>query len=191
MGSDFITRDFEMRKFTLTASICVLACANGALAQDNQIRVVQPDGSVQVIEIPVAPAAAPVPEASPQASHVMPSEPVELPTAEKIQEEEPKPEPAPKKKAEPKPPPEPTRAESHGRIPAPETPPALALPQSSEITRDMAVQLALPYAPPAMSLTVLPRDYNGRKVYVVTFRTETGPHDVLVDVITGEIIKPE
>lgn len=64
-----------------------------------------------------------------------------------------------------------------------------ALPKGHAITSDAALRLALEVAPPARSFEVSRRVYQDRPVFQVTFKTENGLHDVLVDAETGEILK--
>ena len=64
------------------------------------------------------------------------------------------------------------------------------LPSNTYIDRDVALRVALEYAPPARSFTVHDnRQYKDRIVYQVTFKTEDGPHDILVDAETGDVLK--
>lgn len=64
------------------------------------------------------------------------------------------------------------------------------VPNDIVMTRDIALRIALEYAPPARSFTVFEgRDYKGRIVYQVTFKTEGGPHDILVDAQNGKVLK--
>lgn len=64
------------------------------------------------------------------------------------------------------------------------------LPSNVKIDKDVALRIALEYAPPARSFTVYEgRQYKDRIVYQVTFRTEGGPHDILVDAETGDVLK--
>jgi hypothetical protein len=62
------------------------------------------------------------------------------------------------------------------------------IPPGTEITKEMALSIALDFAPPARSVTVLPRTHNGTPVFVVSFRTDDGIEDFLIDRQTGEPI---
>lgn len=64
-----------------------------------------------------------------------------------------------------------------------------ALPEGHAVTSDAALRIALEVAPPARSFEVSRRIYQDRPVFQVTFKTEGGFHDVLVDAQTGEILK--
>lgn len=64
------------------------------------------------------------------------------------------------------------------------------LPEGVVIHSDTALRIALEYAPPARSFTVYEgRQYKDRIVYQVTFRTEGGPHDILIDAENGDVLK--
>ena len=64
------------------------------------------------------------------------------------------------------------------------------LPDNIVITKDIATRVALEVAPPSKSFTVFEgRQYKDRIVYQVTFKTDSGLHDVLVDSQTGDILK--
>jgi uncharacterized membrane protein YkoI len=64
------------------------------------------------------------------------------------------------------------------------------LPSGVVIDSDTALRIALEYAPPARSFTVYEgRQHKGRVVYQVTFRTEGGPHDILIDAEDGKVWK--
>lgn len=64
------------------------------------------------------------------------------------------------------------------------------IPEGVVITKDVALRIALEVAPPSRSFTVLDgRDYKGTTVYQVSFKTENGMHDVLVDAQNGKILK--
>lgn len=57
------------------------------------------------------------------------------------------------------------------------------------ITMDDAKRIALQIGPPARSVNVYPADYLGQKVFQVIFKTEDGEEFVLIDRVTGEIVK--
>ncbi len=57
-----------------------------------------------------------------------------------------------------------------------------------EISERMAASIALETAPPSTSFTSMRQSYKGADVYVVTFKTPEGPYDVLVDVVTGDVV---
>lgn len=64
------------------------------------------------------------------------------------------------------------------------------IPDGVTITKDLALRIALEYAPPARSFTVFEgRDYNGTIVYQVSFKTDEGMHDILVDAQNGKVLK--
>lgn len=63
-------------------------------------------------------------------------------------------------------------------------------PGLSVISKDVALAIALENgAPPAHSVQVLPRTYEGRDIFVVQFRTENGLYDMLVDRHSGALIE--
>jgi uncharacterized membrane protein YkoI len=60
---------------------------------------------------------------------------------------------------------------------------------TAPITRDQALRAAIQVAPPFMRSTVMRGNYKGKPVYEVTLQTEDGEDTVLVDAMTGEVIK--
>ncbi len=58
------------------------------------------------------------------------------------------------------------------------------------LTRDDAVRIALKAAPPARRFQARQIVHKERPVYIVTFFTDGGPHDILVDAETGDIVQP-
>lgn len=70
------------------------------------------------------------------------------------------------------------------------SPSGFALGQSG-ITKERALFIALDNgAPPARSVQILPRNIDGREIFVVRFRTEDGLRDMLIDRLDGELIQP-
>ncbi|MAZ76961.1 MAG: hypothetical protein CMH31_06660, partial [Micavibrio sp.] len=64
------------------------------------------------------------------------------------------------------------------------------LPSGVVIDGDTALRIALEYAPPSRSFTVYEgRQHKGRVVYQVTFKTDGGPHDILIDAKNGKVLK--
>jgi len=64
------------------------------------------------------------------------------------------------------------------------------LPSNMTIDKDTALRIALEYAPPARSFTVHEnRTYKGKNVYQISFKTENGMHDILVDSESGRVLK--
>lgn len=74
--------------------------------------------------------------------------------------------------------------------PVPEAPKQAApvIAPGTVITEELAASIALDRAPPSSSYKVAKRTFQGKDVFLVTFKTETGPFDVLVDSTTGEVI---
>jgi hypothetical protein len=77
--------------------------------------------------------------------------------------------------------------------PAPPRPPRQKEVQQNiapgaEISERMANSIAFDAAPPSTGFTTARQAYKGKDVYVVTFKTEDGPYDVLVDVLTGDVV---
>lgn len=197
----------------LLVVIC-LVCAMPAHA--DVIRVIQEDGSTVEIDIPgavqVPPRPAPelVPDPLSDPLYEPLSEPLPEPvpvvapasvapdaTTEKLLETEVSPEqegaetiaqPEPVEPDYPRPdrkPRVPVVEKIEAAAPANKAGPVMTGP----LTRDQAVQVALDYAPPARRMQILPRIYEGRKVYVVAFFTDNGREDILVDMISGEIVE--
>lgn len=181
----------------LTLAVFVFVAPVAARAAGDEIRIVQPDGSVVVVKIPVAEPPKPPPVPSPQEVKAQQQEePQAKPSDNNVpyaQQRSPedgeKSAPAPAKKKPKKHENYSSKAESIGRIKR-EPEPAPAIAPGTEITKDMAVSIALEHAPPAGSISVLPRTHKDRQVYVVTFKTEDGDLDILVDKQTGEIVPP-
>lgn len=63
------------------------------------------------------------------------------------------------------------------------------IPAGTIITRDLALRAALEVAPPARGFLVYETVYKERPAFQVEFKTENGPHDVLVDKENGRILK--
>ncbi len=62
------------------------------------------------------------------------------------------------------------------------------IPPGAEITEAMAANIAMDHAPASRGYTVARQTYKGRAVYTVTFKSEEGPYDVLVDAATGDVL---
>ena len=163
---------------------------------DGAIKIIQPDGSVVVFKIPQAPAqpaqelpspepepVAPVPASPPLEQEAVqvrtPPKPVPLPVD--------KPEKTVTKKAVPQS--KPQEIVKRSAEPSQAVPPVL--PPGAEITREVAISIALQNAPPVRSVDAYPRSYNDKSVFVVVLKTESGNYDVLVDAQTGAIITPQ
>lgn len=63
------------------------------------------------------------------------------------------------------------------------------IPSGTVITRDLAVRVALEVAPPSRGFDVYQTNYEGRPAFQVRFKTDNGPHDVVVDAETGKVLK--
>lgn len=63
------------------------------------------------------------------------------------------------------------------------------IPPGTVITRDLATRAALEVAPPSRGFDVFGTTYKDRPAFQVRFKTENGPHDVIVDGETGKILK--
>ncbi len=78
-------------------------------------------------------------------------------------------------------------------IAAPAVPYVAPPPESAQaagvIGKNRAVAIALSHAPPASNYKVAGRMEGDRRVYAVTFRTEKGAHEVLVDAESGDILR--
>jgi uncharacterized membrane protein YkoI len=72
-------------------------------------------------------------------------------------------------------------------LPNQHTPPPRARLPDGRITPEEAQSIALENAPPARRSFVLERTYEGKKVYVVTFVGDSGNTDILIDAISGTI----
>lgn len=67
--------------------------------------------------------------------------------------------------------------------------PVVPVKPSGPITKSQAISIAMEVAPPASNVKAIPKVLEGRPVYIVTFRTEDGPLDVIVDYNSGDILK--
>lgn len=160
------------------------------LAQEggDAIIIINKDGTVTEFSIPGM--ETPVPEDDRQETSSEDSPP----TVDTASERPAPPKPSVKKEAPspkrtpPKPPSVkgPTKEESIGRVVKPAPAP---VQEGAKIDKDAALRIALEIAPPARRFLVSRRTYQDRPVFQVTFFTENGPHDILIDSETGEILK--
>lgn len=184
-----------MRRFLITASVLCFALP----AHAQEITVIQDDGTK--VTVPLEPMDTMLPG---EAEEAPPVEAAPVPPADKplhVEEVAPRPyvdriveqpqrvyedAPAPKssgkkskaeKSKHPKPPRVPTQKAVKN-----------SLPPGTEITERVATSIAMDAAPPSAGFTSSRQSYEGRPVYVVTFRTDDGPYDVLVDAATGEVV---
>jgi hypothetical protein len=181
-----------MRRFLITAS--VLCFALPAYAQDEgAITVIQDDGTKVTVPIegvdPVLPgetdappqAAAPVPPA--EKPLIVPEvetrfvDPIVEPPPRAVHEEVPAPKASGKKPNHPKPPRVPTQKAVKN-----------SLPPGTEISERQATSIAMDAAPASSGFTSSRQIYQGKPVYVVTFKTDEGPYDVLVDAASGAVV---
>jgi uncharacterized membrane protein YkoI len=184
-----------MRRLLITASVLCLAVP--AYAQDEgAITVIQDDGTKVTVPIggvdpvlpgemdappqqaaPVPPAEKPliVPEVAPR-SYVDPI--VEQPSREA--EKAPAPE-SKKSKAEKSKHPKPPRVPTQRAV-------KQSLPPGTEISERQATSIAMDAAPASSGFTSSRQTYQGKPVYVVTFKTDEGPYDVLVDAASGAVV---
>ncbi|HPD83456.1 MAG: hypothetical protein R3D88_06665 [Alphaproteobacteria bacterium] len=63
------------------------------------------------------------------------------------------------------------------------------IPEGTPITQDLAVRAALEVAPPSSGFDVYGVVYEGRPSFQVRFKTEGGPHDIVIDGYTGDVLK--
>jgi len=182
------------------SGVILLASSSPALAQDeNKIIVIQKDGSRSElvikeegkpeVRIPENPqAVSPEKPDIPQATYRPRSEPEVT-----IRKEEPVRRPVQKAPAAPRTPPKPKSPPSGpvqeagiGKTYIDRIPQA---PKGAEITPEIAKRMAIEIAPPSRSVEVYRRRYKERPVYQVTFKTDHGYHDILIDAENGEILK--
>jgi len=57
------------------------------------------------------------------------------------------------------------------------------------ISKNTAIGIAIDYAPPASDFLVQGKMHKDKPVYAVTFKTEKGPYEVLVDAYSGKVIR--
>lgn len=236
-----------MRQFLLFSAAFVFIAP--AVAQDNVIRIIDEDGSVQEVEVvaprqPSPPVKAeepkPVPQQVKRAPEPPPPTPQEPPAPPEIDVPELEPQMPQELKAivepvapAPEPVAEPQQEEEEGSVEEVRTAPEEVAPEeelvdwnqdtrqlpegymilpprkpaeipyrharpdynapvvaSGPVSKEQAVAIALEKAPPASSVVALPREYDGRPVYLVKFRTADGPLNIMVDMATGDIITP-
>jgi uncharacterized membrane protein YkoI len=63
-----------------------------------------------------------------------------------------------------------------------------SLPPGTEISERQATSIAMDAAPASSGFTSSRQTYQGKPVYVVTFKTDEGPYDVLVDAASGAVV---
>lgn len=63
-----------------------------------------------------------------------------------------------------------------------------SIPPGTVINESLAASIAMDSAPPSSGYTVSRKSYQGADAFVVTFKTEDGPYDVLVDSASGKIL---
>lgn len=173
-----------------------LIFAAPAFAQDEgAITVIQDDGTKVTVPIegvdPVLPGE---PEAPP--ARAVPVPPAEKPLIVPEVEVRPYNDPiaTPPREAEKAPAPEPKEAKApkanHPKPPRVPTQRAVtqSLAPGEEISERQATSIAFDAAPASSGFTSSRQTYKGRPVYVVTFKTDEGPYDVLVDAASGEVV---
>lgn len=62
-------------------------------------------------------------------------------------------------------------------------------PGQQYITRDAALRIALDVAPPARRFNVVPVTYKDKPAYQVTFVTDDGTKEIMIDAQTGDIMR--
>ena len=189
-------------RFGLISFCALMVFSGAATAQENAIRVVNPDGSVSVFELP---ANNPPVKAAPR-EPVRVREVVVPETAAPVAAPQPAAEPAPVAEEpvkQPKPvatktiaykkseglPPLPARKPAAPPRPAAAAPYEPPPPPPGPLTRDRARRIALEVAPPATRADVLPTVFKDRPAFIVRFKTEDGPYDVVVDAENGDILQ--
>ncbi len=177
---------------------------------ESAIKVIQEDGSVEVLEIPSTPVRTPLPQSPlrvlvPEEVPPTPPPQIEKEAILKVPDPEPLPEAEPKQEAavEPAKAPLPTKRPAVSKkktvkpagkimpekLARPSAPRTLEIPPGTVIDRDLALRIALEHAPPASGFDVTLRTYNDRPVYQAVFKTENGPYIILVDQETGKVLK--
>jgi hypothetical protein len=194
-----------MRRSALLFTLLSFAAGPVALAQDNTITVIGDDGKKVTIELEdpdyVLPGEPPpAPQPPPSEPEPVPEQEVEsvpaveaAPFVDEIVAPEgkrpaPAPEPAPKETKSEKP----AKKEKLKHPKPPPVPQQKAVQQQlepgREISERMASSIAFDRAPPSSDFTTTRQSYEGKPVYVVTFATESGPYDVVVEAATGAIV---
>ncbi|MEM6780719.1 MAG: PepSY domain-containing protein [Pseudomonadota bacterium] len=184
----------------------VVFASSAALAQEGKIIVKNPDGTTSELVLPeysTQPVEPRKPVITPQKPKVhvftAPDKPSVIeqaaPTGKQAIEAPAPPKPEVKKATIAKPPVPKRPAAASNIPPKPESPGrVVSQPQPLEIedgqliTEKLAKRIALRIAPPARDIDVMPRMYEGQPAYLVRFKTEEGLFDVLVDMVTGDIL---
>jgi hypothetical protein len=184
--------DARFISFVIVLAFCATPVMAAGKSNANSITVIQEDGTAVTVNLddpdvilPGSDApkaeAVPVPEVQPE---VLKEEPrAAAPPKEKKKEAAKSPEKksvkkkSKKKKTPPVPPRPPVQKDSSS-----------AAAPGVEITGRAATLIALDAAPPSSGFTSMRQSYKGRDVYVVTFKTSDGPYDVLIDVVTGDVV---
>ncbi|MCB9983392.1 MAG: PepSY domain-containing protein [Rhodospirillales bacterium] len=174
-----------MKRVLLLACLCVPLSAYAAGDDAYTIKVIQDDGSVDVIDLRQSGAVpAPEPESAAEPAVAPAVAPiVETPVAPAGKAKQPVPPPPPKKvakKAASPPPPQPVKP--------PPMPVQRSAPVGSEIHRGQAIAIALDYAPPSSDVEVYRSEYQGKTAFSVMFKTDEGYHEVLVDALSGQVL---
>lgn len=78
---------------------------------------------------------------------------------------------------------------SERAFPTPQYKPEVSGVPTGPITRQQAIDVALERAPPANSFFAISDVVDQRPVFVVRFRTDNGPIEIIVDQGTGEIVE--
>lgn len=164
----------------LAAFAIPLALTFSVRAADDVIKVINEDGSASVINIgPNGGASVIAPEPAPSVSETI-AEPVREP----VKQAPAKPKAKKKKKAVPQ------QIQKEKKAAAPVAAPKIFIPPGHEITREEAMAIAIENSSMiTRGLDAFPRTLDGRKVWVVVFKTDQGERDILVDSKTGEIVR--
>ena len=186
-----------MRLLIMSAALLL---SSPAFAGDEEytIKVIQDDGSVAVIDLRESDAPIPAP-AEPAPPRVVAPEPAPTPapiarprvpegfeqqaSAPPVTEEEAKPVEKPKKETKKK-----KRKVVKRSPPGPKFKPRRA-PEGAEITPALAMSIAIDHAPPSSDMKIFRSEYEGQPAFAVVFKTEEGFEEVLVDSVSGKVLK--
>lgn len=178
-----------------SAFFAVLFFAVPVLAEEkaNVIKVIRDDGSVVVIEMgddgsskATLEGSPQSPESAAQTEEAVPAEAVpEAAVDGQSYPRRAKPDVA--AEAPPKPAKQPKKPKAAKIVP-PKPAPERVIPEGTEITQELATQIALDNAPPSTKFSVYRTALEGAQVFLVLFQTENGPYEVIVDAFSGKVL---
>lgn len=169
-----------MRSGVLLMAVSLVFFAMPVKAAEQGVIVINPDGTITESDAPKIPQVKKaVPKAKPAPAKIV--KPKKAPAAKAAAV------PASPKIKWNKPPKagkKPVEAEA-----APARMPVAEIHRVGPISRDQALRAAIQVAPPFKSARAVPDQYKGRNIFRVILQTEDGQQDILVDSLTGDVLR--